>query len=346
MKEKLNRLHIWYTSGEGYVHCGPESIRHLYIILLRFGMFVYILSAMNIFYDNLNEDFRFLGILAFLGYFMVGSLIIHIGWRFLNRLTAYIVVNAFVVLWTVLAASLFAFQLAAGHLMLQVVYIVVITIQLTCLFLVLLKSNSEPIVVNKIFKGYAVMGSLLLAYVFIPDIVNSIKQGKHWKDRDYINWNETMFGKEMADIIAGPQIAILCSTIVIGILTWAIIKLSQKWKAVDESTNTPVPGYLLYHAGVMASKQKRKWGYLAKGSKDFPDPVTFLREEGGVRYFKRKVIHGTDEELVVYKGNEAEAGIFLCKVVGSGRAPEYVKVLYGGKKGKWRPYEFEEIVEE
>ncbi|WZY00218.1 hypothetical protein NSQ26_13155 [Bacillus sp. FSL W7-1360] len=91
MKEKLSRLHTWYTSGEGYVHCGPESVRHLYIILLRFGMFVFGFSIANIFYVYLNDSLRLLGLLILLGYFIGGALIIHMGWPSLTRMTVYVV---------------------------------------------------------------------------------------------------------------------------------------------------------------------------------------------------------------------------------------------------------------
>ncbi|MED4083206.1 hypothetical protein P4637_20715 [Halalkalibacterium halodurans] len=323
---------------------GPESKAAAYVILIVCGIMFYGFSIANINYIYVNDFLRLVAQVLLAGYFIVGVFIIHIGWSFFNRKKMFLALVWMIVMWTVAASVLCFLQVLNGHPLAQWIFSMIVVIQLVCLFVV--ARNRIPL--SNQFKFFLTYTSIVLFIIFgtiaVLQLAGYRRRGGVGTDGIF----HQILGEDLAGKVAGAYFITYVSAIVIAILIGGIVHIRRKWNFFYElPPDRTIEGYLIYIPPKFGYS-KGKWGYLPVGSSDFPDPVAFIEEKNGVRYFKRKVHRAPIEDFSLQKRPGTEKGVFTCRV--SNGESKQVKVFYEDGVGKWRlgkwhPYEFEEINE-
>ncbi|MDY7224606.1 hypothetical protein [Halalkalibacterium halodurans] len=323
---------------------GPESIAAGYVILVFCGIMFYGFSIANINYIYVNDFLRLVAQALLAGYFIVGVSIIHIGWSFFNRKKMFLALVSMIVLWTVAASVLCFLQVLNGHPLAQLIFSVIVVIQLVCLIRV--ARNHLPLSRQyKVVVTYAMtIAFIIFGVIAILLLMGYRRGGGVGSDGILHQW----LGEDLVSKVGGAYVSVGMSALAIVVLTGGIVHIRRKWNFFDElPPDRTIEGYLIYIPPKFGYS-KGKWGYLPVGSSDFPDPVAFIEEKSGVRYFKRKVHRAPIEDFSLLKKPGTEKGVFTCRV--SDGESKQVKVFYEDGVGKWRlgkwhPYEFEEINE-
>ncbi|WZY00212.1 hypothetical protein NSQ26_13125 [Bacillus sp. FSL W7-1360] len=324
---------------------GPESIAAAYVILVVCGIVFYGFSIANINYVYVNDFLRVVSQSLLVGYFIVGALIIHLGWRLFNRKAMFLSLIWMIVMWTVGSAVLSFLQLLEGHPIAQFIFSVIVATQLLCVFVV----ARDRLSLSRQYKVFITYTLTVLVIMFGTIAVLLIAGYRRRGGIGSEGIFHQMLGEDLASKVGGAYFIAYVSAIAIAMLIGGIVHIRRKWNFFssippDETTD----GYLIYIPPKFGYT-KGKWGYLPIGSSDFPDPVAFIEEKNGTRYFKRKVLRAPIEDFSISKKPSAEKGVFTYRVLG-GEAKQ-VKVFYEEGVGKWRlgkwlPYEFEELKKE
>ncbi|MDY7224609.1 hypothetical protein [Halalkalibacterium halodurans] len=321
---------------------GPESISAGYMILILLGIVVYGFSIVNINYVYVSDASCLTAQILLVSYFIVGVLIIHIGWHLFNRKAMLLSLVWMIVMWTVGSAVLCFLQVLNGHPLAQWIFSAIVVKQLVCLLVVarnhLPLSQQYKVVVTYVMTVVGIVfGSLIALY-----LAGYRRRGGVGSDGILHQW----LGEDLVFNLAMSYLAVTMSALAVGTLMWGITHIRSRWNFFNElSSDNTIDGYLIY-IPAKSGYAKGKWGYLPVGSSDFPDPVAFIEEKSGARYFKRKVHRAPIEDFSLLKKSGTEKGVFTCHVSNGGA--RQVKAFYEEDfgmfiLGKWYPYEFEEI---
>ncbi|WZY00382.1 hypothetical protein NSQ26_14020 [Bacillus sp. FSL W7-1360] len=314
-----------------------------YLLLIFGGIFVYVFSAINIYYVSETESFRLVSKILLGSYFVVGLILIHITHRFFNRKVWYFSLISVIATWTIVVSSLCALQVASAYPLIQMIFLGILSIQLICLVLVVMRRNAPVASLKAVFKLYVFLMLFWLALSWGPPLINGDGFWR-WNSPNHVRWYEKQYGVEVADAIVGPFTVIMVLSIVFGVLIWGFVKLFTKWRFED--IYSEVSGYVLFYPSDFRYKGiKGSFAYSIKGETDFPDNIMLVDGKQGVYHFNRILFRGSEEELIFFKEEGMKEGFFLCEVVGSDKKSEKVIALYQEKKGNWRPFEIEEVIE-